>query len=429
MVALWAKVPGSASYAKVATNTGSAGSGSFSYTPTAGNGTYSFYTVATDQAGNVEAAPTSADATTSYHGDTTAPTSRATSPTYSTAGAWSVTYTASDNAGGSGLASVELWVKPPGATSYTKAGANAGSAGTGSFTYTATAGNGSYAFYTIAVDAAGNRQAAPSSANSTTLLDTTPPSSFQMSTPAPYLAGTVTLSTSTTPTDGGSGMASVTFQYEASGKTTWSTACTDTTAPYSCNWATSGLADGQYALRAVAADKAGNTTIASNAPLTVNLENTAPAAKSIATTNATGKTKGVAGAGDTVTFTYTQQIAPASILSGWTGASTAVTVQIASGRNGSTLTVSSSNGRTVLPLASSVALGGTYVSTGTASFAATMVQSGASITITLGTLTSGAVSSTPVTGGTVTWTPSATATNLAGVRCATTSVSAAGPAF
>jgi hypothetical protein len=42
---------------------------------------------------------------------------------------------------------------------------------------------------------------------------------------------------------------------------------------------------------------------------------------------------------------------------------------------------------------------------------------------------SGTVSATPATGGTLTWTPSATAKNLAGIKCATTAVTAPGPAF
>ena len=46
-------------------STGSgSGSGSFSYTATAGDGSYGFYTVATDNAGNAQATPAGAQATT-----------------------------------------------------------------------------------------------------------------------------------------------------------------------------------------------------------------------------------------------------------------------------------------------------------------------------------------------------------------------------
>ena len=41
----------------------------------------------------------------------------------------------------------------------------------------------------------------------------------------------------------------------------WTDACSDTGAPYGCNWATAGMADGLYDLRAVAVDNAGNETV------------------------------------------------------------------------------------------------------------------------------------------------------------------------
>src|SRR5205085_11458165 len=47
-------------------------SGSFSYTP-AGEGTYSFYTLATDKAGNAESPPSSADVQVTVLYDTSAP--------------------------------------------------------------------------------------------------------------------------------------------------------------------------------------------------------------------------------------------------------------------------------------------------------------------------------------------------------------------
>src|SRR5439155_11763918 len=50
-------------------------------------------------------------------------------------------------------------------------------AASGSFSYTAAAGDGSYSFYTKALDKAGNYETAPASADTTTLLDTQPPTS------------------------------------------------------------------------------------------------------------------------------------------------------------------------------------------------------------------------------------------------------------
>ena len=52
-------------------------------------------------------------------------------------------------------------------------------------------------------------------------------------------------------------------------------------------------------------------------------------------------------------------------------------------------------------------------------FTGTIVQSGATITVTLGTLTSGTVR-TYATARAMTWTPSGTATDAAGNACSTT---------
>jgi hypothetical protein len=255
-VELWVDPPGAGGYSKAATDGSPAGSDSFAYTAAAGDGTYSFYTRALDKAGNYEAAPASADSTTtldtsppqtsiesgpsgltadpspsfafsssepgstfqcridseslaacsspytaaalgdgahtfevrakdgagntdpspaarSFTIDTAGPISAATAPTSTASTAITVSYTASDS--GSGLASVELWAKPPGAGSYSKASTDSSPSASDSFAYSAAAGDGTYSFYTRALDKAGNYEAAPASADSTTTLDTSPP--------------------------------------------------------------------------------------------------------------------------------------------------------------------------------------------------------------------------------------------------------------
>jgi hypothetical protein len=52
---------------------------------------------------------------------------------------------------------------------------------------------------------------------------------------------------------------SVRIQVSASGSGSWTDLCTDTTAPYTCPWATTAGADGAYELRAVATDTSGFT--------------------------------------------------------------------------------------------------------------------------------------------------------------------------
>jgi hypothetical protein len=134
-------------------------------------GKYEFYTLATDKAGNVEAAPSSPDACTIL--DTTGPVTSA-----SALGAGvksttpSVPYTATD--AGSSVASVELRQRytVPGGTpsgSYTKITTGT----TSPFSVTLSSGAGRYEFYTIGVDSLGNRETAPASAGAFTVLDTT----------------------------------------------------------------------------------------------------------------------------------------------------------------------------------------------------------------------------------------------------------------
>src|SRR5207248_1634770 len=116
---------------------------------------YSFYTVAVDKAGNAEDAPATADTTTLL--DTAAPASSATAPQYSTSRTIDVSYNAFDpGATASGLKSVELWVEAPGDGAYSKVTTST----SGSFAYAA-AGDGTYSFYTVAVDKAGNVESAP----------------------------------------------------------------------------------------------------------------------------------------------------------------------------------------------------------------------------------------------------------------------------
>src|SRR5207244_1100135 len=117
-VDLYAKAPGDSSYAKVATDSSPASSGTFSYDAAAGDGTYRFYTVATDKAGNAEASPSSADTETLL--DTANPSSSASSPALAKTTTVAVDYSASDAAPSSGLDKVDLYAKAPGDSGYAK---------------------------------------------------------------------------------------------------------------------------------------------------------------------------------------------------------------------------------------------------------------------------------------------------------------------
>lgn len=95
--------------------------------------------------------------------------------------------------------------------------------------------------------------------------------------PGSPLRGTVALAA--TATDAGSGVGGVQVQVapNAGDGSSYTTVCTATAAPYSCSWATAGLADGAYKVRAIATDKASNAATSAVVSNRV-VDNTAPAA-------------------------------------------------------------------------------------------------------------------------------------------------------
>lgn len=160
---------------------------------------------------------------------------------------------------------------------------------------------------------------------------------------------------------------------------------------------------------------------------TVTVDNTAPAGSDIQTAN--GGTKvGRPETNDRLTYTFTKALDPDSVLAGWSGASTAVTVRIADGGAGNdTVTIWNAGNSAQLPLGT-VDLGRTDYVTATATFtSSTMTASGATITVTLGTLSGGTVG-TAAKAGTMTWTPSAAATDAAGNPVSTAPVTETGTA-
>jgi hypothetical protein len=168
---------------------------SFTYTPTAGDGQYDFYTVAVDNDGNSEPPPVTADGTTTV--DSTAPTSSASAPATVGSGPIAISYSADDGSG-VGVGSVELWAEAPGETGFSKVATDS-SPDTPSFDYTPGAGDGTYYFYTVAVDALGNREGTPAAADAHALRDTgTPPPPPPSSSPTPSTPAPVVVAQPTT---------------------------------------------------------------------------------------------------------------------------------------------------------------------------------------------------------------------------------------
>jgi hypothetical protein len=183
------------------------------------------------------------------------------------------------------------------------------------------------------------------------------------------------------------------------------------------------------------------TDNASNGPtrgdFAVTVDNTAPSGTDVQTANLAA-TVARPETGDTLTFTFSEPIDPASILAGWTGNSTGVVVRIVNAALAApdTLQVHDSANSAQLPvggvdLGASGYVGGLlggetalFGATGTAS---TMTLSGSTVTIVLGTA-SGQAATTALLNNTMTWTPSATATDRAGSAGTTTAVDESGAA-
>ncbi|HXF37827.1 MAG TPA: hypothetical protein VNO17_11720 [Actinomycetota bacterium] len=181
------------------------------------------------------------------------------------------------------------------------------------------------------------------------------------------------------------------------------------------------LPEGSRGYSLALTDGAGNAAVQGG--FSVLVDNTPPAGADVQTANG-GTTPGRAEAGDSVTFTFTERVDPGSVLAGWTGSATTVRVRIVDNGGNDLLEVRTASGAAALPLGS-VALNGNHVTADRDFAGSTMTQAGGTITVTLGT-PSGATNAVNAA-RTISWTPSAGATDAAGNPCTTTAVSEGGP--
>ncbi len=173
---------------------------STSTTFTGQNGhTYGFYSIATDNIGNVQPTTNAAQVNTTV--DTVTPTSSLTALTAFSPGRFTVYWSGSDNTGGAGLASYSVFVSDNGGA-FVPLLTNT----TATFTSFAGVSGHSYGFYSVATDNVGNVQPTPSSAQATTTVDAIAPTSSITALPA-FSTGSFTLSWSGTDNAGGSGVA------------------------------------------------------------------------------------------------------------------------------------------------------------------------------------------------------------------------------
>lgn len=329
----------------------------------------------------------------------------------------------------SGVARVVIQVAPNGTGSWQDACTVTAAPYTCRYTTTGLA-NGAYAFRAIAMDAAGN--SATSNTVSSRTVDNSV-ASVAMEDPGAYLGGTETLAASANST---AGIANVTIQYAPSGTTAWTAVCADTSAPYSCAWNTATVVDGLYDVRAVLTDLAGTSTTSAVVSAR-RVDNRPVRGLDVQTANG-GATAGRLDTGDTMTFTYSTQMSPASIAAGWNGAATPVTLRL---RDGNLLGLGSA-GDTVDVLRSgvgvnlgSVNLRGDYIKNNkTSTFNATMTATTTTVNglpvtvvqITVGSRVSGGALRTASSSAAMVWTPSGAATDLTGAASSPTPVIEAG---
>ena len=412
-VALEQRAAGASSWTALCTRTTSPASCPLD-TVTLPDGLYDLRARATDAAGNESSAVVAARRV-----DNTAPAVTLTDPGSPLAGSVGLAATAAD--AGSGVASVRFERAPAGTATWTAICTDTG-APFGCAFDTAGVADALYDLRAVATDAAGNTRTSTTAASRR--VDNNGPT-LALADPGTPLRGAVAVSaTATDP----AGVQSVAFEVKASADTTWTTMCTDTTGPYACVLDTTIGPDGNYDVRAVATDTLGRTSTQVIAARRV--DNTAPSAFDVQGRNGGAATARRMDSGDALTFTWSEAIAPASLLAGWNGESTAVTVRVANSGSSDTLEVWNAANTARVNLTSSsqaLALRQDWVSNATV-FAATMVQAGAAVTVTLGTRTSGTVR-TNVSGTTaMTWTPSTAAADLAGNPARAVAVTESGTA-
>lgn len=181
---------------------------------------------------------------------------------------------------------------------------------------------------------------------------------------------------------------------------------------------TTALAQGTYTAVVTQTDTSGNTGT-SNAN-TFTVDTTAPTATNITAANTTGGTAGKIESGDTLTYTYSEAVTPASVWTGWSGASTAVHIKFTSSGNDTITVLTTANAASIN--LGSVATNADYV-TATTTFNATIAMSpdGTSVIVTLGAPSNVSTSASP--GRNMSWTPSARVKDLAGNAGSTTAYS------
>src|SRR5581483_11826139 len=173
---------------------------------------------------------------------------------------------------GSGIASVAFQRSPAGAGTWTTIATDTTSPYSVSWDTTGVT-DGLYDLRAVATDKAGNQTTSTVVTNRR--VDNTNPTG-SLTAPANGAAVRATITVSANSADTGSGVASAAFQRSPAGAGSWTTIATVNASPYQTNLDTTTLTDGNYDLRVITTDNAGNTF--TSATRTVTVDNTNPTA-------------------------------------------------------------------------------------------------------------------------------------------------------
>ena len=219
--------------------------------------------VATDAAGYSKT-----DTVANRRVDNTAPTATVGDPGSPLTGTVTISGTASDS--GSGLTAITLQYRSS-VGSWIDICTTASSPISCAWN-TSSLADGLYDLRTVASDQAGNSTISNPVFNRR--ADNNAPT-ITMTDPGANLSGSVTLQSTSADGAQGTGVASVLYQYKLSSGSTWLTACSSASSPFSCSFSTGSVADGVYDFRAVATD--GVPMTGTSAVVTSRrIDNTAP---------------------------------------------------------------------------------------------------------------------------------------------------------
>ncbi|MEZ2389754.1 hypothetical protein AB6813_09435 [bacterium RCC_150] len=331
--------------------------------------------------------------------DTTPPTVTVTSISpapngagYNTTSPVTVNLSATDNAGGSGVANITYAID--GGSTVTVNAATAA---------VSVNGDGNHTISYFATDVAGNAGTAQSQ---TVKVDTTKPTVGVSSiSPTPNANGynnTNTVTVNLNATDAGSGVASISYKVDTANQVTVSGASA----------AVSVSGPGQHNIIYFATDATGN--VADSQTQSISIDTAAPTVSSV--TMANGGTAKTADSGDTLTLVFSTDMDAHTLCNGWDSTSATQTATgTASISTGNVLTFSSLS--CTAPAFGSVSLGAAY-NTGTSarSFTATMAwtQSTGNLVITFTSNGSGGTAGTNLSPASPVYTPAPGVTDRAG---------------